>query len=913
MQMRMGKGALGLAVAVLLLGPGQWFDNQMGASQAQAQENEYYRFLRQNYTDSLLSNANYPEWVTYQLWLRDLVKKFLYETIKWQKADGSIYPALNEWRVDDEAELFLNWTPYYLLSGDEKIYTAIRKAIFLYLSRVNAKLDHGYFKDAYFDTEHTLEAMTLLTNLTYAKPGDAEVVAALRDVVEHCPNLVTATGYVPWFNTTTKHLRSLRPGTKEINEKCPYGIDWPFNLQFAKMAMAYYYATKDVRYLNWTRDYLDGWIESIARTEREYGAPMMPWEVDPKTGALGSCSGKWFDDAFAPNWGWLMGSFESIRDSRGAFLDYYRLTRQRPYVETLKNMVNFCFAQSHDNIPAIWYQNGVWTHDHRSFCATPIAISASLLDNQADPAYENRLLGWFRAIDYPTYDQYFWYFRRYGDRNAIQTILRRTVTSVTGNVAEFDGMTSIPSDPDYFPDLEGMEGLTMTAFGGLANDRGEMPWTEVRYFRDDNSIGLEEGVAALVESRDDTSRVVSLFNTNNVTKYVKLQADFIPKTIHSMRINMDPVVAVRALLARVTLPPEQTIKVTLFVGSRDTIPPLAARNLHMLTSTETSIRFAWDAPDPAEDGETAASFIIKRNGVELARRDSLQFTDSNLTEGSTYQYNVTSLDLSGNLSKNSVSAGFSTKADLQPPVLTSVVLTDSMHVTLTFSEIVTLASAINTANYVISPTVAVQKATLLSGRKTISVQTANHHDAVNYTLTVSGVKDSSKAQNAMALTSFSYAFTLPVRAQNITPVNYRAEKTIVDDSVYSDRSYKIQTVPASLLNQLRIVTANNDKARTGDAFLTFTVNKHVNVYVAYDRDLTSIPTWLQSWTKTDLVIQTNDSPFICYKKYFPPGTVTLGGNAGVGSNSMYLVLLESTTDHLPPAAPTGVSASIWSE
>ncbi len=913
MRMRMGRGIAVLGMWVLLLGPVQWYDNQLGAGRAAAQENEEYRFLRQNYADSLIQNANYPEWASYQLWLRDLVKRFFYETMKWQKEDGRIYPYLNEWRVDDEAELFLNWMPYYVLSGDEKIYTAIRKALFVYLQRVSAKLDHGYFKDAYFDTEHTLEAMILLANLTYAKPGDVEVVAALRDVVEHCPNLVTGSGYVPWFNTTTKHLRSLRPGTKEINENCPYGIDWPFNLQFAKMAMAYYYATQDVRYLNWTRDYLDGWIESIARTEREYGAPMMPWEVNPKTGALGSCSGKWYDDAFAPLWGWVQGSFESIRDSRGAFLDYYRLTRQRPYVETLKNMVNFCFSVSNNNIPAIWYQNGEWTHDNRSFCATPIAYSASLLDVEADPAYENRLLGWFRRIDYPTYDQYFWYFRRYNDLAAIQTILRRTVTSVAGNVAEFDGMTSLPADPDYFPDLEGMEGLTMTAFGGMPNDRGEMPWTEVRYFHDDNSLGLEEGVAALVHSRDDTSRVVSLFNTNATTKYVKLQADFIPKTIHSMRINQDPVIAVRSTLARVALPPEQTVRVTLYVGGRDSIPPLAAKNLRMLSSTETTIRFAWDAPDYAADGETAASYIVKRNGVELARRDSLQFTDTGLIEGTAYQYAVVSLDLSGNLSKNAVSAAFSTKADVLPPVLTAATLTDSLHVTLNFNEIVTLASVVNTANYVISPLVTVQKATLLSDRKTVVLQTMSHHDAVNYTITVSGIKDSSKAQNVMSATAFSYSYSLPVRIQNISPVVYKARKTVINDSVYIDRTYKIQSVPAFLLNQWRIVTANNDKGQTGDSFLTFAVNKHVNVYVAYDRDLVSAPSWLQKWTKTDLTVQTNDSPFICYKKYFPPGMVTIGGNSGVGSNSMYLVLLEPTTDQAPPAAPTGVSASIWSE
>jgi len=884
-------------------------EREMGVGTAAAQSGEEYRFLRQSSLDSLMSNDSFPLWVTNQLWLRDLVKKFFYETMKWQKADGSIYDDLNEWRIDDETELFLNWTPYYMLSGDEKIYTAIKKALFLYLARSKEKMDHGYFSSAYFDTEHTLEAMIILANLAYAKPGDAEVITALRDVVEHCGNFVN--GYVPWFDTSTKHLRSLRPGTKQINESCPYGIDWPFNLQFVKMALAYYHATKDVRYLNWSRDYLDGWIGSMNRNERENGAPLLPWEVDPKTGALGSCSGTWWDDAYAPNWGWNMGSFESIRDSRGAFLDYYRLTGQRLYLESMKRMVNFCFEKSSDQIPAIWYKNGSWTHDYRSFCAAPIAISASLLDNQVDAAYESRLLGWFNTVDYPTHEQYLWRFRRNKDYGAINSVLSKTIKWVTGNVAEFEGMTSIPPDPDRFPDLEGMEGLTITAFGGLVNDRGEMPWTEVLYFHDDNSLGLEEGVAGLVEQSDETVRVVSLFNTTSSTKVVKLQADYLPKIIQSMRIDSESEVSVRALLARITLPPEKLVRVTLQVGKRDSIPPLAARNLRLSGSTESSLRIAWDAPGPAADGETAAGYVIKRDGQELARRDSLQYTDSGLSEGMSYRYEVVSLDAGGNLSQTAASATFTTLADLAPPVVTSFALVDSSHLSLVFSETVTASSAANPVNYAISPSLAVMRAVRGSDKKSITLQTAVHQDGMSYTLTVANVKDSSKAGNTMAPSTFSYTFVLPVRARNITPAGYRSKKTVQGDSVYSDRNYRFTSIPTSLLGQTRIVTANNDKGRTETAFLTFTVNKDVYVYVAYDRDLSSIPAWLQSWRKMELVVQTDDSPFICYQKYFPPGVVTLGGNAGVGSNSMYLVFLEPAADHEPPMPPTGLIAAPW--
>jgi len=907
----MSRTKVFLAVVIFLFlipvhptGEGSW---RCDSAFAQDLEPEY-RFLNQNYLDSLTSNAAYPSWVVSQLWLRDLVKQFLYETMKWQAADGHIYDNLNEWRIDDEAELFLNWLPYYLISGDEKVYTAVRKALFLYLSRTRSKFDHGYFKDAYFDTEHTLEAMIILANLAYAKPADTEVITALRDVVEHCANLVP--GYAPWFNTTTKHLRSLRPGTKEINESCPYGIDWPFNLQFVKMALAYYNATRDIRYFNWAGEYLDGWIGSLERNERENGAYLMPWEVDPKTGALGSCSGKWWDDAFAPGWGWELGSMDAVRDMRGAFLDYYRLTKNRKYMDAIKKQVNFTFEQSSNFAPAIWYQNGQWINDNRSFSAAPIFIAASLLDDEQQPLFESRLLRWHDNIDSKTLEQMFWHFRRYGKYSSMQAILDRTIKWVQGNVNEFKSLTSLP-DPDRFPDLEGMEGLTMSYFGGLPGDRGEMPWTEVLYLKADGSLGIEEGVAAMVERSDDSLRVLAMFNTTSQSKTVRLQADFVAKIIRSLQINLDAPVAVKARTATVTLPPEQLVRVTLRVTGSDTIPPLAPGNVRALATSGTSIRLTWDQPSPAADNETASLYHVKRNGVQVARTDSLTFTDIGLQEGTSYQYEVFSIDISGNTSTTAGTGTFSTTADRIAPVLLSATLSDSGTLVLRFNEIVTLSSAKVASHYTITPGVQVLQAVRSGDKMGVTLKTSSHRERVPYTVLVTNVADSSKAQNATSGAQFSYTFIQSLRISHLSQSAYKVKTAVTNDSVFIDRAYMIQALPDMLLNQLRIVTANNDKGNTSDPFFSFTVNQYVNVYVAYDRRLTSLPTWLQSWTATAAVVKTSDSEYLCYRKNFQPGVVSLGGNNGVGSCSMYLVFVEPGHDHTAPAAPSGLVAVPW--
>ncbi len=903
------RAILLMGMIVLFLHIGDGVIPGLGIDRAEAQTEDYHRFLEENYADSLIANSTYPAWVSYQLWLRDLAKKFFYQTMKWQQADGRLYPSLNIWRMDDETELFLAWTPYYLLTGDEAIYTAVKKILLVYYARNKTRFEHGYFKDPFPDTEHSMEALILLANLAYVKPGDTEVVTLLRDLVEHCGNF--APGCEPWYNPATRHMRSLGPGTRSIDAKCPYGVDWPFNQQFAKLAFAYYNATKDVNYLNWARDYLDGWINSMDRCLLQNGAPMMPWEVDPQTGAFGACSGKWYDNKWQWGWGWDNASFEGIRDSRGAFLDCYRLTGQRVYVEKMKRMVNFCFDQSANDAPAIYLQNGVWTNDNRCYDAAKIITALSLQDRQPDPAYDARLLDWYRFIDHPTIEQQLWYFRRYNNSDAILSVLKSAVKLVSKNLVQIDSMTAVPPDPDNFPDIEGIEGLTMTAFGGLLFDRGEMPWTEVLYFRQDNSLGLEPGVAGLVMASDDTVRIVSLFNTNSSSRVVKLQADFLPKMIQSVRVNQGAPTPVNALLASVTLPPEQLIQVTLRLGGGDTTPPLPAKNLRLVQATETSLAMAWDPPDPAGDGDTAAGYVIKRNATELARQNGLQFVDSGLSEATAYTYEVMSLDFSGNVSKTGVSASFTTLADATPPVLASAALVDSTHLSLVFSEPVKLASVTALTHYTIAPTASILGAQLLQDKKTVLLHTAAHRDGVNYTLTVTGIQDSSKAMNAMAAAQFKYSFTLPIQAREITPPTYRVEQVAENDSVYVDRNYTLRTIPAGLSGQSRIVTANNDKYATDAAFLTFRVSKHVHVYVAYDRDVTTPPFWLQSWNRTDWLVETSDSPFICFKKYFPPGLVTLGGNEGVGSNSMYLVFMTPAEDASPPAPPSGLWAAPW--
>jgi chitodextrinase len=124
-----------------------------------------------------------------------------------------------------------------------------------------------------------------------------------------------------------------------------------------------------------------------------------------------------------------------------------------------------------------------------------------------------------------------------------------------------------------------------------------------------------------------------------------------------------------------------------------------------------------------------------------------------------------------------------------------------------------------------------------------------------------------------------------------TPSSYVWGALDVGGKVYIDRSYTYTDVSAAYLGLKALQTANDDKVSTGSAFLSFTVDQPVTVYVAYDRRPSSLPAWLQGWQATGDGLLTTDVPHDLYMKDFAAGVVTLGGNGGAGS--MYTVLVAS--------------------
>lgn len=117
------------------------------------------------------------------------------------------------------------------------------------------------------------------------------------------------------------------------------------------------------------------------------------------------------------------------------------------------------------------------------------------------------------------------------------------------------------------------------------------------------------------------------------------------------------------------------------------------------------------------------------------------------------------------------------------------------------------------------------------------------------------------------------------------------EKFADDSLIYGDRTFTAVNIPSKIEGAEYIKTACDSKKYTG-TIGTFTAGKDIEVYIAMDARVSSIPDWLNQWEKTSLSFaSSNDVKFELYKKSFKDGeNVTLGGN-GQSENCVNYIIL----------------------
>ena len=122
---------------------------------------------------------------------------------------------------------------------------------------------------------------------------------------------------------------------------------------------------------------------------------------------------------------------------------------------------------------------------------------------------------------------------------------------------------------DCFSIEEQATALAFSAFLGFRPNEGDLPEMDVKYSNSSGTLGLPDGVAALVLQADENSKLFQLYNSTGQSQTVKVQAGYLPHEIADLRINGSHSSAFDLAEASVTIPANSLVEVEIILGSHN--------------------------------------------------------------------------------------------------------------------------------------------------------------------------------------------------------------------------------------------------------------------------------------------------------------------------------------------------------
>ena len=187
----------------------------------------------------------------------------------------------------------------------------------------------------------------------------------------------------------------------------------------------------------------------------------------------------------------------------------------------------------------------------------------------------------------------------------------------------------------------------------------------------------------------------------------------------------------------------------------DSTPPSRPEGLSPQVIGYTSIGLSWAA---SIDGESGVSYYkVYRDEGFVGQSETTAFSDSNLNLDTEYRYEVSAVNGQGMESERSLPLDVSTLADGTAPSIVYVQATET-DVVVAFDEPLDPAAATDVSNYSIDNGISISTAYLDAPTDMVVLATSPHVEGVEYTLTVSGVQDTSG--NAMLPEAVTYSAVL---------------------------------------------------------------------------------------------------------------------------------------------------------
>ena len=124
---------------------------------------------------------------------------------------------------------------------------------------------------------------------------------------------------------------------------------------------------------------------------------------------------------------------------------------------------------------------------------------------------------------------------------------------------------------------------------------------------------------------------------------------------------------------------------------------------------------------------------------------------------------------------------------------------------------------------------------------------------------------------------------------------YQKMQDFGDVKCYTDANYTIYEYPSQLKGAEYIMTPNRDKGSTRGDLLTMNLSQTADVYVAFDRRIETVPSWIRGYySDTRQHVRTTAGAIMrLYKKRANAGNVVFGGAGASGSNTTnYIVIVK---------------------
>ena len=353
----------------------------------------------------------------------------------------------------------------------------------------------------------------------------------------------------------------------------------------------------------------------------------------------------------------------------------------------------------------------------------------------------------------------------------------------------------------------------------------------------------------------------------------------------------------------------------------DTIPPAISGVVSSnITTTGATITWTTDETSDSQIDYGTTSAYGSSSALDTTLKTPHSLNLSGLNPDTTYHFRVLSRDTAGNLA-TSGDGIFKTlnTPDITAPVISGIISSGitATGAIVTWSTDERASSQVNygttsaygssTSN---STSLVTSHSRILSG---LSASTTYHYqvrssDAVGNEAISEDRTFTTAASAGLTITNLNVGSGLPYEI-----VNSGSGDGVL---VYIDRAYTSSGVPSALNGKTYIKTANDDKTSIGSAFLTFTINQDAIIYVAHDDRISAKPSWLTAFTDTGDNLNIQGNAHSLFKKSFPSGQVSLGGNEGASDKRMYAVIIESggggSADTTPPLLAGVVVGNITS-